>query len=297
VTVDHVNAGTGLQQLTLVGVPVNAVVNIPAYTPGTYAPVTVTFTRPNPALPVDFTLRAASTFHAANIRVRCGIITPTPTPTPVATPTPITCPTFSNTTAILVPALQPIFTSGTASPYPSNINVAGVAGTVTKVTVTLNNLNHTFPDDVDVLLVGPGGQRVLLMSDAGGSPDVVNVTLTFDDAAAGSLPDAAQLVSGLFKPSNFGAGDPFPAPAPAGPYGSALSVYNGINPNGTWRLYVVDDQGGDIGNINGGWRLRITTNNCQQIMTPNLFESVNQATEVDSLLNFGLLKFGNGVMN
>ncbi|MDQ3063374.1 MAG: hypothetical protein M3R14_11035, partial [Acidobacteriota bacterium] len=81
------------------------------------------------------------------------------------------------------------------------------------------------------------------------------------------------------------------------PYGSALSVYNGINQNGTWRLYVVDDQGGDIGNINGGWRLRITTNNCQQIMTPNLFESVNQATEVDSLLNFGLLKFGNGVMN
>jgi len=82
VTVDHVNAGTGLQQLTLVGVPINAVVNIPPFAPGTQAPVVVTFTAINPTLPVDFTLRAASTFHAANIRVRCGIVTPTPNPTP-----------------------------------------------------------------------------------------------------------------------------------------------------------------------------------------------------------------------
>ena len=80
VTVDHVNAGTGLQSLTVVGVPTNAVVNIPPFAPGTTAPVVVTFTAINPALAVDFTLRAASTFHAANIRVRCGIVTPTPTP-------------------------------------------------------------------------------------------------------------------------------------------------------------------------------------------------------------------------
>ncbi len=72
VTIDHVNAGTGLQSLTVVGTPTNAVVNIPAFTPGTLNPVTVTFSVINPAQPVDFTLRAASTFHAANIRVRCG---------------------------------------------------------------------------------------------------------------------------------------------------------------------------------------------------------------------------------
>jgi glucose/arabinose dehydrogenase len=71
VTVDHVNAGTGLQSLTVVGAPTNAIVNIPAFAPGTQAPVVVTFTTPSPGLAVDFTLRAASTFHAANIRVRC----------------------------------------------------------------------------------------------------------------------------------------------------------------------------------------------------------------------------------
>jgi hypothetical protein len=56
----------------VVGVPVNAVVNIPAFTPGTFAPVTATFTVIDPSQPVDFTLRAASTFHAIFIRVRCG---------------------------------------------------------------------------------------------------------------------------------------------------------------------------------------------------------------------------------
>jgi hypothetical protein len=76
VTIDHVNAGSGLQSLTVVGAPTNAVVNIPAFAPGIYAPVVATFTPVNPALAVDFTLRTASTFHAANIRVRCG--TPTP---------------------------------------------------------------------------------------------------------------------------------------------------------------------------------------------------------------------------
>ncbi|MEO6051633.1 MAG: hypothetical protein ABIP78_09925, partial [Pyrinomonadaceae bacterium] len=54
----------------------NAIVTIPAFTPGTTAPVVVTFFVPNPALPVDFTLRAASTFHAVFIRARCG--TPPP---------------------------------------------------------------------------------------------------------------------------------------------------------------------------------------------------------------------------
>jgi hypothetical protein len=74
VTVDHVNAGTGLQSLTVVGTPVNAVVNIPAFTPGTINPVVVTFSVLDPTQPVDFTLRAASTFHAANIRARCLIV-------------------------------------------------------------------------------------------------------------------------------------------------------------------------------------------------------------------------------
>jgi subtilisin-like proprotein convertase family protein len=165
--------------------------------------------------------------------------------------------TYANAGSILIPAVN---TSGPANPYPSNINVGGSTGTVTKVTVTLNAMNHTFPDDIDILLVGPGGQRLLLMSDAGGSADLVNVTLTFDDAAATTLPDGTPIASGTYLPSNFGTGDTFPAPAPVGPYtDTELSIFDGIDPNGIWSLYVFDDVGGDVGNISGGWSLTLTT--------------------------------------
>lgn len=165
--------------------------------------------------------------------------------------------TFSNPAPILIPAAG---TSGPANPYPSTINVSGVTDVVVDINVTLNNMNHTFPDDIDVLLVGPTGAKLLIMSDAGGSANLVNNTYTFDDAAAGTLADGALNASGSYKPSNFGTGDTFPAPAPVGPYADPqlLSIFNGLDPNGTWSLYVFDDVGGDVGNINLGWAVDIT---------------------------------------
>jgi len=56
-----VNAASDAPQLlTVVGTPTNVVVNIPAFTPGTYNPVVVTFTTPNPGFAVDFTQRSES---------------------------------------------------------------------------------------------------------------------------------------------------------------------------------------------------------------------------------------------
>ncbi len=165
--------------------------------------------------------------------------------------------TFTNTTSIAVPSTGT--TSGVASPYSSNITVSGVVGTVNKVTVSLRNLSHTFPDDIDVLLVGPTGAKMLLMSDTGGSLDVNNVTLTFDDTAAVSLPDSTQITTGTFKPTNIGAGDTFAAPAPAAPYAATLSTFNNLNPNGTWSLYILDDTAGDAGTMALGWSLTIQT--------------------------------------
>jgi hypothetical protein len=71
--------------------------------------------------------------------------------------------------------------SGTASLYPSIITVSNLSGEITRVTVTLSNASHSFPDDLDILLAGPHGQNVLVMSDAGGSNGLGNVTLTFSD--------------------------------------------------------------------------------------------------------------------
>jgi Tol biopolymer transport system component/subtilisin-like proprotein convertase family protein len=160
----------------------------------------------------------------------------------------------SNPTSITIPS------SGAGTPYGSTINVSGVNGTISQLRVTLSNLSHTYPDDLDVLLVGPGGQRLLLLSDAGGSARVSNVTLTFSDAATVALPDSGLISSGTYRPTNYDTSDAFPSPAPTGPYGSTLSLFNGTNPNGAWKLYVVDDAGSDTGAIAGGWSLSLETN-------------------------------------
>lgn len=142
-----------------------------------------------------------------------------------------------------------------AMPYPSNIFVTGLSGNVAKVTVKINGFGHANPDDVDIMLVGPTGQNITLMSDAGGTTAVSGLNFTFDDAAASSLPDGPTLTSGTFKPSNYAGGDTWPSPAPASSGGILLSAFNGSGANGTWKLYVYDDAGGDAGSITSGWCL------------------------------------------
>ena len=56
-----------------------------------------------------------------------------------------------------------------STPYPSTISVGGLGTKVSDVNLSLTGLSHTFPDDIDMLLVGPGGQQATVMSDAGGS--------------------------------------------------------------------------------------------------------------------------------
>ena len=167
---------------------------------------------------------------------------------------------FTTASSIQIP--RNTVTQGPASLYPSPLTVSGVGSTLTGLSVTFLALSHDYPDDIDALLVGPGGQNVLLMSDAGGLSPISGLTLTFSDAAAASLPDSNQLSSGTFKPTNYDAAfmvDSFASPAPnEGPYGSTLSLFNGTNPNGTWNLYVLDDTQGNAGVMAGGWSLTVT---------------------------------------
>ena len=177
----------------------------------------------------------------------------------VAFPQPAGAQTFSNPSSIAIPS------SGPASLYPSNITVAGLAAPVAKVTVTLTGFSHTYPADVDVLLVAPNGERLVLLSDAGANHDASNLTITLGDMAPSLAPSKIALQSGTYRPTDYVAsGDPFTAPAPAVaagdravPIGDAsfASRFAGISGNGTWKLYVVDDAGNDSGAISGGWSL------------------------------------------
>jgi subtilisin-like proprotein convertase family protein len=168
---------------------------------------------------------------------------------------------FSFTTAAIVcnTASISIPDSGAATPYPSSISVTGQGISLSDVNVHLVGLSHTYPDDLDILVVGPQGQNLIILSDAGGGTDVVNATVIFDDAAAGPVPDSGPLVSGTYRPTNIGTGDTFPAPAPAPSGATTLTTFNGTDPNGTWSLFVVDDAGGDTGSMAGGWCLELAT--------------------------------------
>ncbi|HET9530499.1 MAG TPA: FG-GAP-like repeat-containing protein, partial [Blastocatellia bacterium] len=160
--------------------------------------------------------------------------------------------TFSNTNPITVPAA--FSPPAAASPYPSTITVSGLAGPVDKVRVRLTDINIT-AHIVDILLVGPSGQKVLLMSDAGGPSVMSSTNLVFDDDAGAFIPSLG-VPSGTYRPTNNDTADTFPAPAPAGPYSETLSVFDGTDPNGVWSLYLVNDTPlSPGGNVNGGWSL------------------------------------------
>ena len=161
--------------------------------------------------------------------------------------------TFTNSAPITIPA------AGVGAPYPSAIAVSGLGGTITDVNVTLTGLTHQLAQDVDVLLVGPSGQTVVLMADVCFGNIAAAVNLTFDDAAATGLPGAVPCPTGTYRPTNGGSFGGV-APAPVGPYGAALSIFNGTVANGTWNLFVYDDLGGGSGSIASGWTLNITTN-------------------------------------
>lgn len=177
---------------------------------------------------------------------------------------------FSNTAPITINDAPPPPPNDVAkaTPYPSVIHVSGItANTITKVQVILSTFSHTFPDDVDILLVAPDGTRSIVMSDAGGGAPVSNLQLIFSATAAAPVPnDTAISDSAPLRPANYAAGDasgitdifPLPGPGTLQLDPADFDVFNGINPNGAWSLYVVDDSNGDSGSILGGWTLVLT---------------------------------------
>jgi subtilisin-like proprotein convertase family protein len=144
---------------------------------------------------------------------------------------------------------------GGTTPYPSEVQVSGVTDPVTKVTVTFDQLFHQSARNIDALLVGPKGQNVMLMSDAGGD-NGVNDLIVFDDDAISGL--QSPINTGTFRPTNLGDPEFMPAPAPQPPYGSTLAPFEGLNPNGTWQLFILDATIPDSGFLSA-WSVNLTT--------------------------------------
>lgn len=224
------------------------------------------------------------------------------------------CPLLTDENTDTPPTPEP------SSPFPATIEVpagAFVAGSkITDVNVTLKGVSHTWLDDVDVLLVGPQGQYVMLMSNVAGSDkDVVNLNFKFDDSARLPLPNSSDNSGRAstrptvnqggvavpnplyniiypewqnvwtdsavrsYKPSDYDFSsdiDNFASPAPQNTTtpqvvvthnattgiptvsgGGQLSIFNGTNPVGTWKLFIQDDYFLNGGSV-GGWEIEIT---------------------------------------
>jgi subtilisin-like proprotein convertase family protein len=124
----------------------------------------------------------------------------------------------------------------TPRPYPSTVVVGGDVGTITDLDVHLTGLAMPSPQALDLMLVGPQGQRTTIFSEAG-DPTTSKVDLVLDDEAVGRVPQVSPLVSGRYRPTNYGASDFFPPPAPPDTGTADLSVFDGTDPRGTWQLY------------------------------------------------------------
>ncbi len=208
---------------------------------------------------------------------------------------------FCSTGSISIPASgsSPV----AAAPYPSNVVVSGLTGTITGLRVTLYDAEHGNPDDVDVLLVGPAGQNFIILSDAGGGAGLdAAATITLSDAASLQVPDSGMIDTNSYRPSNFSfVNDTFAAGAPAAPYGNPgpggtpagsdtlASIFNGTDPNGTWRLYVSDDTAASNGGSISGWCLEIGTTASPALQVASAVSRKNHGSagdfEIDLPLN------------
>jgi subtilisin-like proprotein convertase family protein len=106
-------------------------------------------------------------------------------------------------------------------------------------------LQHTYPDDLRIVLESPSGTAVALMANAGGWTPV-NATLQFVDSAAGLVPDSGPIPAGgpIYRPGSVYETPlaSLPSPAPAAPYQTAFAAFTGQPVTGLWKLWVFDDE-------------------------------------------------------
>ena len=121
------------------------------------------------------------------------------------------------------------------------VRVSGVDGAIEDLNVKLFGLRHAYASDLTVILISPSGTRATMFAEVGGD-GVLRGNLRIDDEARRSLPLNSRPPKGAYRPTdNAGRSRP-----PAD-----LSVFDGEDPNGTWRLRIIDGYESDGGRLNG----------------------------------------------
>jgi len=161
--------------------------------------------------------------------------------------------TFSNTTCAAT--ISTVGGCNSVTPNPGatcDIVVAGLTNAIPTnlISVKINSITHTWNSDLEVVLVAPTGERLLLIADVGGSGDNVIDAIFTDAAAAPYTSTVAATITGTWQPRLSTTTGLCPLTAPT------INIFGAIGsgsliPNGTWTLDVEDDDSGDGGSIAG----------------------------------------------
>jgi subtilisin-like proprotein convertase family protein len=136
----------------------------------------------------------------------------------------------SGNTAVAIPDNNPV---GVDIPI-----IISDTGSITDVNVSVR-LNHTFDGDLAMTLIAPDNTAIPLVTNRGGAGanfgtgtnDCSGTPTVLDDSAATAISAGAVPFAGSFKPE------------------SLLSILNGKNLAGTWKLHVVDSGPADTGTV------------------------------------------------
>ncbi|PSF38660.1 hypothetical protein C7H19_03905 [Aphanothece hegewaldii CCALA 016] len=138
----------------------------------------------------------------------------------------------------------------------STINVSGVSSNISDLNVQVN-ISHTWNSDLRVFLINPLGTQIKLFSEVGiGGKGFINTIL--DDEASTSITKGSGTFTGTFRPE------------------SMLSSFDGTNPNGSWKLKIIDAAEGDIGTLNS-WAVTFNS----QGTPPNPNSEVDTLSEIE----------------
>jgi hypothetical protein len=156
-------------------------------------------------------------------------------------------------------SVTPAADSGVAVPYPDGVTDPQSLGIVRRTGVRISSPQHAQASDLDILLVAPGGEKIMLMSDAGGPTPLASTELSFQAGrpplTTGAIPSGSPVVG----PTDLEPGETLPPTAPPGPYGTDLSVLDNTSTAGVWSLYVADDTaGGGGGGSTWAWNVVFT---------------------------------------
>lgn len=154
----------------------------------------------------------------------------------------------------------------------TQIDVGGIEGGAARVDVVLHGLRETVigVEELDLLLVGPGDEEIVLMSFAC-IATTGPLDLDFSSDATEPIPSAdfdtgAPCTSGTYLPGDYSSlaggyllkNNP---PAPNPPYPGALSDLLGADPNGLWTLHAAAFSDLDHASL-ASWELRFDASSC-----------------------------------